>query len=400
MITTGHARFMLISVTSLLLAQGCASIAERKPVPEELLKRAVIPGVPMARSWGDEIPKDIKERIELVRSQWATGRPEEVKAVHTFLAISGGGANGAFGAGILNGWTEAGTRPEFLMVTGTSTGALIAPFAFLGPEYDDILKHIYTTTTTDQIVKKRSVLKLITGDAFGDSAPLRALLEKYIDQDMMEAIAKEYRKGRRLLVGTTNLDAKRPVTWNIGAIAASGRPDALELIHDILLASASIPGAFPPVLIDVKADGQQYDEMHVDGGTASQVFLLPAQFNIRKGSTLTGLEGQIQVFVIRNAFVYSRYEAVRQRVAPIARISIFTLIRTQGIGDLYRLYLGADRDRLDFNLAYIPDDFAHQPKEEFDPEYMTALFNLGYQLAKDGYPWKKHPPGFEPPKDR
>ena len=174
-----------------------------------------------------------------------------------YLAVSGGGDNGAFGAGLMNGWTETGTRPEFKMVTGVSTGALIAPFAFLGPDYDAALREVYTTMTPEKVYRARGLSAALFDDAMADTTPLAEMIAKYADQKMFDAIAREYQKGRLLLIGTTDLDAQRPVIWNIGAIAASGHPEALELFRKILRASAAIPGAFQPVLIDVEIDGQQ-----------------------------------------------------------------------------------------------------------------------------------------------
>lgn len=281
------------------------------------------------------------------------------------------------------------------MVTGISTGALTAPFAFLGPAYDAQLKEMYTTYSTKDLVIKRNILATLTGDSAVDTTPLKKMLAKYVNQQVMEAIAAEYKKGRRLWVGTTNLDAKRPVIWNIGLIASSGQPDALELIHNVILASASIPAAFPPVLIEVEADGKRYDELHVDGGTASQVFLYPAGLDWRIVAQKLEVKGTPKVYVIRNSILKPVWETVKPKIMPIAGYSIDSLIRTQGIGDMYLIYLDCKRDGIDYNLAYIPDDFSIKPKEDFDPVYMGKLYDLAYQLAKNGYPWDKAPPGFK-----
>ena len=197
-----------------------------------------------------------------------------------FLAISGGGDNGAYGAGFLNGWTAAGTRPEFKVVTGISTGALIAPFAFLGPKYDHVLEKVYTTSSQKDIFKKRGIAAWLFGDSMADTRPLASVIESYVTRALLDEIAAEYAKGRILLVGTTNLDSLEPVIWNMTAIAASQDPRAVPLFRSILLASASIPGAFPPVMIDVNLDGAKYQEMHVDGGTIAQVFLYPPSVSI------------------------------------------------------------------------------------------------------------------------
>ena len=388
---------LLLAVILIVNTQGCASVPKRNPVPEAQSQVAQIPGIPMARFWGDQLPPDLDKRLAYYKAQVRANNPEAIGRPHNYLAISGGGPDGAFGAGLLVGWTEAGDRPGFTIVTGISTGALIAPFAFLGPPYDMHLKDVYTTVSTEELIEVRGFLKIITGDAATSSKPMQELIARYYDEKMLAAIAEEHAKGRRLFVGTTNLDAERPVFWNITAIAASGDPKALKLIHKILLASASIPAAFPPVYIKVEADGRRYDEMHVDGGVLTQVFLFPTDLDWNEISEKLKVKGKTRVYVIRNSFLQPQWQAVKPRLIPIAMRSIFSLIRTNGAGDIYRIYREAQRAGIDYNLAHIPTDFQERPKEEFDPEYMQKLFDLGYGLAKDGYPWEKAPPGVEPP---
>jgi predicted acylesterase/phospholipase RssA len=180
----------------------------------------------------------------------------------------------------MNGWTAVGTRPTFKMVTGVSTGELIAPFAFLGSDYDAQLREVYTTMTPDKVFRMRGLTAALFDDAMADTGPLAEIIAKYADQKMFDAIAAEYKKGRLLMIGTTDLDAQRPVIWNIGAIAASGHPGALDLFRKILRASAAIPGAFQPVLIDVELDGKKYQELHVDGGAIAQLFLYPPSIDM------------------------------------------------------------------------------------------------------------------------
>ncbi len=316
----------------------------------------------------------------------------EYSGEHHYLAVSGGGARGAYGAGVLVGWSEAGTRPEFTIVSGVSTGALTAPFAFLGSDYDDELK-VYSKYSTKDLVKKSNALTVFWRDSAVSSAPLRALIAQYIDETVLRAVAEEHRRGRRLWIATTNLDAGRPVLWNVGEIAASGSPQALELMRDVVLASASIPGAFPPVYTEVEVDGERYDEMHVDGGTTTQVNFYPIGIDWREITKLLGVRGRPTVYVIRNASLDSDYRPVTPRIASIAGSSISALIRTQGIGDMYRIYLGARRDRVDYRLTFIPPEFTAEPKEMFDPDYMKSLFELGRQRGRDGAAWQNAPPG-------
>ena len=367
----------------------------RNPLPEQLGDEAAIPNVPRARFWGDEAPPFFTSLIGQPREKLKEQFPGIFGKEHHYLAISGGGANGAFGAGLLVGWTAAGTRPEFTIVTGISTGALMAPFAFLGETYDGILKEMYTTYATKDLVIMRNIMSIFFGTSAADTTPLKKMLGKYLTREVMAEIAAEYQKGRRLYIGTTNLDAKRSVIWNIGLIAVSGKPDALELIHKIILASASIPAAFPPVLIEVEADGKRYDEIHVDGGTASQVFLYPADLDWKLLMERFEVEGTPNVYVIRNSFLKPTWETVHPKIMRIAGVSIDSLIRTQGIGDMYRIYLDCQRDGIAYNLAYISEEFDQPSNEDFDPVYMGKLFDYGHQLAENGYPWDKAPPGFE-----
>jgi hypothetical protein len=313
---------------------------------------------------------------------------------HNYLALSGGGANGAFGAGLLTGWTKAGTRPEFTAVTGISTGALSAPFAFLGPAWDHRLKQVYTTYSTKDLVKK-TPLAAVTSSAMFSTKGLQGLIARFFDEAVLEAVAAEFRdKGRRLTIGTTNLDALRPVIWDITRIAASGHQDALKLIRKVILASASIPIAFPPVKIEVEVDGRRYDEMHVDGGAAAQIFLYPTGLDWARVLERLEVQGRPNVYLIRNSCHTPDWKAMKPLLLPIALRTVKSLIRTQGIGDVFRVYLAAQRDGLDFHLADIPEDFDNQPAEQFDRVYMRQLFDLGYSLAKSGYHWKHAPPEF------
>jgi predicted acylesterase/phospholipase RssA len=385
-------RLCAIAVLALAL-QACASVAPRNAVPEEFVDEAAIPGGTLARLWGDAKPHDEAERVSLILAQQRAREDGDAsKREHSYLLISGGGANGAFGAGLLKGWSESGSRPEMTIVTGISTGALIAPYAFLGSDYDEELEELYTSLSTKDLVKDRSMIAGLTGDALYDTSPLRALLNTYISDQMIAEIAREYALGRRLLIGTTNLDARRPVIWNIGAIAAVGTEESAQLIRDVMLASASIPGLFPPVRIPVRVGSRTYDELHVDGGVTSQVFLYPAETDLGAAAVEMGIPNHT-VYVLRNSILRPRWEEVKPKLGAVAFASIETLIRTQGIGDLYRLYLASRRDGTAFRLAYIPREFNLEAEEEFDPKYMRALFDLGYALARDGYEWQTSPPG-------
>lgn len=388
---------LLIFVLTTLMLHGCATPPKRNPLPENLYEQSQAAGIPRARYWGDEAPPYAEDFLTMSPEELQVRYPALVNRPLTLLAISGGGSNGAFTSGLLNGWSARGTRPEFGFVTGISTGGLVAPFAYLGPAYDDKLKEVYTTITDKDIFVERGLEGLIELDAVADSAPLRATIARYIDGSVMQAIADEYRRGRFLLIGTTNLDAERPVVWNIGEIAISGAPGALDLIRDVMLASASIPVAFPPQMLEVEVDGERYDEMHVDGGVSRQSFIF--SFGVDDGTLVKqlGVVGQTRIYIIRNARLAPRWKTVDRRVIDISGRSMDSMIRTQGIGDLYREYAGATTWGFDFNFAYISSDFDPGTSPEgFNPEFMGKLYQHGYDLAREGYPWEKAPPGLRP----
>jgi predicted acylesterase/phospholipase RssA len=321
------------------------------------------------------------------------GRPS-LTGTPALLAVSGGGEDGAFGAGLLNGWTLAGNRPTFSLVTGVSTGALTAPFAFLGPDWDDALRSVYTEITIRDVAERRSIFAAVTNDGMADTLPLLRTIARYLDARMLAALAAGYREGRLLLVATTNLDAQRPVVWNIGAMAESGHPQALDLIRRLLLASASIPGAFPPVMIDVTLDGQPHQEMHVDGGAVAQAFLYPAALGagrreeIRAGRRIT----PVNAYVIRNGRLEAEGTPVARRTVNIAGQAVSTMLTASGVNDVGRMYLNTQRDGIDFHLAYIGEGFRVPYTEPFEPGYMRALFDHGRDLARSGYPWARRPP--------
>jgi hypothetical protein len=397
---TGNSRspiFMITVCAALLLFQGCAVAPPRNnPLPGALAEQAEIQGIPNARAWADRSPKYVEYWLEEAsEEELGAAFTGIMNREHTYLAISGGGANGAFGAGLLNGWSESGTRPEFTIVTGISTGGLTAPFAFVGPAYDQKLKEIYTSFETADLLIQRDVFDIIRNDAIASTDPLGKLIADYVDEEMMHAIAAEFRKGRQLLIGTTNIDAARPVMWNIGRIANSGEPGALDLIHKIMLASAAIPFAFPPVTIEVEANGVRYEEMHVDGGVTSQVFLYPLGLDWRRVKERLGVQGKPNLYIIRNSTLNIDWETVDRRIVPIVGRTIESLIRTQGIGDLLRMYLGSVRDGLSFRLAFIPEDFDAKSEEPFDRNYMVKLYERGRTMALEGYPWLTDPYGLE-----
>ncbi len=386
-----------IFILVLLLSWSC-SAPKRMALPEAYLEEAEVVGMPGVRDWGHKRSELFQEDLVKGLRQTLEYDPDVFSNENSTidaLAISGGGSNGAFGVGLLSGWADSGTRPTFSLVTGISTGALIAPFALLGPDYEEPIIRMYTTVTTKEVFKKRSFFSVLGGsDSMADPSPLADIIAGFIDEEFFAAIAKAYSEGRRLLIGTTNLDARKLVIWNMGKIASIGTPEALKLFRDIMLASSSIPVAFPPVFVEVEAGGNKYDEMHVDGGVVTEVFFYGFTIDIDEALDTIGVteKPKARVFIIRNNQIEPRYEPVNRSILSIADKSLSNLTTTQGVGDLFRIYLITQKDDIDFNLAFIPESFIPDPKEPFDPVEMKRLYNLGYEMAKNGYPWQKYPP--------
>ena len=279
------------------------------------------------------------------------------------------------------------------MVSGVSTGALIAPYAFLGPKYDHIIKEVYTEHSTDDLFRRKSIFKIMGGDSVSNVSGFVDMIEHYLPDNLIDEIGQQYLLGRELMIGTTNLDAARPMIWNLGAIAISGHPDRYDLVRQVIMASASLPVAFPPEMISVAANGESYDEMHVDGGVANQVFVYPLGMDWAMITEKLKVKGKPKLYVIRNAQLKPEWGKVDRKAIPIGVRSLDSLMRTQGLGDLYRIYVGSRRDNIDFNLAYIPDSFVDKSKEVVDKDTMVELYSLGQKLGRDGYDWHKLPLG-------
>lgn len=323
-------------------------------------------------------------------------RDKQPAGTSYYLSLSGGGDNGAFGAGILTGWSKRGDRPVFDQVVGISTGSLVAPFAFLGADYDAQLETVFTTVSPGDIYKQRGLYAIISGDSLADNTPLLRLIEKHIDQVMLEQIAQAYeREGRLLLIGTTNIDTGQLVIWNMGHIAALRSEASAALFHRIMLASAAVPGMFPAALFDAEVNGQAHHELHVDGGLSVQIYLYPAA--VSKKAIAQGIikPRKREAYIIRNATISVGSENTEPSSLGVLTRSYKKIIQSQGVGNLYQIYQIAQRDKVGFNLAFIGDDFKAPHPDEFDQGYMKALFAYGYQKALHGYPWGKSPPGFD-----
>jgi predicted patatin/cPLA2 family phospholipase len=395
-------RRRLLPVLACVLAAGCVHTERfRASVPEALLRsrQTVDLSAPCAFEPLDpEVSAALAGRFE---GEPATPRVANHAAVRplSVLALSGGGMNGAFTVGVLNGWTASGTRPTFDVVTGISTGALIAPFAFLGPDYDAVPRRYYTEVRSADVYQLRPGLSwLWGGEALASSEPLARLIDQTIDADLLREVAKAHSTGRRLYVGTTNLDARRLVIWDMGAIAARGTPESLELFRKVMLASCSVPGFFPPVYLDVEIDGKRSTEMHVDGGVSTVVFVRASMLGVDESALRDGarpLAGS-DLYVITAGKLYADPQCVAPEFRTIAGSSIESLLHAQTRNDLFRVYCLSLVTGMRFRLAAVPQEFEMgKGSLEFDPALMRRLFEAGYAAGKDGTAWRE-PPVAEP----
>ncbi|MDD5436770.1 MAG: patatin-like phospholipase family protein [Candidatus Omnitrophica bacterium] len=367
----------------LYFIKGYTGVRKRHAVPEELVYKADIPGMKNIRFIFNPLKmKRTRLRKEIYESCFS--RAAFPHRQINILTISGGGANGAYAAGILCGWTEK-NRPQFDIVTGVSTGALIAPAAFLGPSYDKVIRGIYTNISNADIVKQNLINFFLEGrPSLFDTQPLRGVLKRTVTGEVLAEVAREHAKGRRLYIVTTNLDAKRLVIWDMGAIASAGTPEALELFRNVMLASASIPVAFPPVMFEVEAGGRLYSEMHVDGSVTTQVcgsFLIPERNELRGKTT--------SVYTIMNGKIADVPEEVPYKIWNIASAAFSTLITWQSYAEIYRLAVLAKYEKIHFYFTFIPYEFNESRNGEFDLLYMRKLFYRGYRAAVAGGHWMK-----------
>lgn len=346
---------------------------------------------------GTRVLTDAVSLYEMAERVKAEKKPKVLPPKRTVLCLSGGGAYGAYTAGVLIGWTGTGKRPQFDTVTGISTGALIAPLAFLGPEYDDQLRRMYTEVRQEDLFRIKKSIRTIFSESLADNTPFVEQLRMAITPDLMTRVAAEHAKGRRLYVGTTDLDGKRQVIWDVGAIATRGRPEDLELFQRVVLASASIPGFFPPVHIPVSVDGQIFEERHVDGGVSAAVFFRPPYVPPgKKDDAAANSLYNTDLYIVVAGKVYADPEPVRARALRITAAGVSALLYSQARGDLFSLYTASVLTGMNYHVSAVPPAVRiTSSATDFDPADMKLLFESGLEQWAKGTVWRTTPPGLE-----
>jgi hypothetical protein len=311
------------------------------------------------------------DRLALPRALWFA---EDFN----ILAISGGAAGGAFGAGVLTGLSAAGRRPKFAIVTGVSTGALIAPFAFLGEAWDERLADAYIGGHASQLLSLARLAPAMGGAIFRADA-LDRLIDPFVDGPMVEAVAGQHALGRRLLVATTDLDSQKTVIWDMGEIASRGGPEALALFRQVLAASASLPGIFPPRRFPCEADGQAFEEMHVDGGVSAPLFLMPEA--LLRWKNLKRRLSRGRVYVLVNTVLEQAPRTTQTNIAAILIRSFDTMLRFSYRQALEVAAAFCARHNLPLSVASIPDMGPGVSMMSFDTASMRRTFDAGAALA-------------------
>ncbi len=311
------------------------------------------------------------------------------------LTLTGGGSRGAFGTGFLIGWTDRGDIPNFDIVTGISTGAVMAPFIFLGGDELQKVEHFYTKMHTEDVFED-SWFNFFGDGYIMNAKPLQKLFRKNFDKAFLDKIALEHKKGRRLYIGTTNIDTGQLIVWDMGAIASSSRSDKYERFSDIIYASTALPVYLPPQYMKVDVEGEEYYQMHVDGGIYSQVFMIGLFVNwgeVLNFKESANTDFDVTLYTVANRKYRQRdlYRPIEQ--APFSIIEAYVLTEMDLLFDrsLYRLYSSCEKKGVKFKMAAIPEKMEEiiiKPTE-FDPEKMIKLFNVGYKLGMNGIKWKE-----------
>ncbi len=370
-----HRMLALLLPLSLALG-GCATWPDRVPHGEAQAASAEVPGFEAIRYWSDAPPAT----FAAMREEMARNAPESQG--DSLLALSGGADDGAYAAGFLKGWSDSRNRPQFTIVSGVSTGALIAPFAFLGPQYDERLRAFYTEISRKDIYRQRGIVGLLTQPSFADATPLGELIAANIDYSVLDAIATEHGKGRRLLVQTTNLDAARGMIWDMGAIARSSDPQRLQLFRRVLLASASVPGLFAPVMIKVSDGATSFAEMHVDGAVTAGFLAVPESMAI-SGEIRPGT-GRDRIFIILNGRLRPRYETIAPSTFSIVGRALDTVLSAYDRASLANAQHFAASNNIDLAISYIGPEFDVETEELFSQPYMNALYEHGIERGRTG----------------
>lgn len=371
-------------ISTLALLAGCQTVP-RLAAPPDLIGAAVPEGFsPDVRL----VTTDMKSFVALAPEFFGGLRGAASDGTVDILALSGGGSGGAYGAGVLAGMARAHTRPQFEMVTGVSAGALLAPFAYLGADWDGRMREAFTGELSARLLRSptRTVLsRLLSPRGLPHHNALFKLVDHFVTPAMIAAVAQDAATGRRLVVATTDLDKHETVLWNLGEIARQGGPKARRLFRDVLIASASVPGVFPPVLIRVREGDREYDEMHVDGGVTTSVFSTPLIAGIQS-TDLPLLRGS-HLYMIVNGQLARTPQTTRYNTIDIISNALAAEMTYKTREAIVDNISAAKRLHMQFSLTEVPVDYLQTSFIDFDQAHMLALFDYAADCAAHGLVW-------------
>ena len=391
-------RIAAFLVLAALAAPGCS---RRQCVPEHHVSNRLVDLSDAPNRHAPTDPDVIREVEAEYRKQVAKRRPAGARA-YNFLALSGGGMYGSFGVGVLSGWAETDERPVFDVVTGISTGGLIATFAFLGPQYDERLRTNMIGVTRADILRGRPAIHLPFADSLYTARPLAKSIERELTTQVLAEVAAAHASGRRLYIGTTNIDTHRLVIWDMGAIASRGTPESEELFRNIVLASSSVPGMFPAVRIEVEIDGVKYEELHVDGGVSDEVIFrsfMVADLNRAAGVNLSAAPAGSTLYVVSNGKLYADPTCTRPRFTNMLAQSMRSIVYGKTRDELYRIYLNCLETGVEFRLTAVPQEMRLNATGGLGltPEDQHRLYQEGHAIGaatrRMGEGWRDLPPG-------
>jgi predicted acylesterase/phospholipase RssA len=348
------------------------------------------------------VPADHVREAEALLHAVAAARQPAGARPYTFLALSSGGLQGAFGVGVLNGWTKSGARPAFDVVTGVSVGSLIATHAFLGPRYDEFLRETLVGIERREVFVRRPLIAALCCDSVYSPEKLARRIKEAITPELLGEVARAHAEGRRLYLGTTNLDKQGLVLWDMGAIASRGTPEALALYRDVVLASASIPGVFPPVELHIEVDGKHYTELHADGAASDQAVFrrfLVADLNRAAGTPGPWAPPGSRLYIINNGKLYPDPTCVRRKTLRLVATASSSLLYNKTRDEMTRMFMECLTTGTDFQLARVPDEVRLGSSGlRMTPEDQERLYAVGYEIglgAATGKGWLDLPPGVE-----
>jgi hypothetical protein len=384
----------------LALLAACTSPPPRpdRPLPELFAAREAEEAA--RADLADRLMESFIMRVE-TETREAAKTSRKARATIDLLVISGGGDWGAFGAGVLKGWGKLKgelARPQFDVVTGVSTGAMIAPFAFLGDDESiERIVQLYRHPRKDWVSSRGVFFFLPNNPSFYALPGLEREMRTALDRPMLERIAAEGRTGRGLLVNTTNIDLGDMHAWDIVAEAKRALETGNEeRVHAILLASAGIPAVFP-----ARGLGEY---LYVDGAITGNILY---GGRVRENESLAARwrakypkrpMPRFRYWVIFNNQFRFPPQVIQERWPDIMSRATIMATQTSTLNSMRHLFAQAEINRLKYGaevevrVMAVPESWVPPSPGSFQHDVMNALADLGEKMGADPTSWRTEAP--------